>query len=437
MTEPAPEQWPVSRAAFEALASGRGGRDGQDAIEQLAAAQRRKHVVLLAQVVEMAGATGHPQRRLAGEGRELLARALRHDLAAAKQALQHPSVGLWARQTLLTLRGGGSHPGAEPGGLCAVAAAAAIRARLPAEITVPVRDGRVVLPSLGVAAVPGPTAVARWAGGRASVDGVLLPVDPYTDGPGWSGLRRVQAGFPDGAAFDVLVDDVDPFRFPPGRDDLPGHQALPWVDILTGGWTVLQAHHSQAAAEVAAAVSVITPIAGTPRRPVSASSPMVFGTVAMSRPADAVSCAETLTHETHHIKLGALLDFLSLTQPDDGRRYYAPWRTDPRPLAALLQGAYAYLGVSAFWQRQRFQPGYRARGESEFARWRAAAGAAVDTMLACGGLTSAGRDFVSGMKGTLEPWLRERVDAEALTRAAQDAREHRARWVREHGPPQP
>jgi HEXXH motif-containing protein len=430
MTGSAHQPWHVAGSTFAELAIGGGGRA---AVEQLAAAQRAKHVRFLSRIVAATDEAGHPQRQWAVEGRDLLARALQHDLAAAKQAVRHPSVGLWARQTLLALKGQPC-PGAEPGGLCAIAAAAAIRAGLSAEITIPAGNGRAMLPSLGVAHVPGPTAVARCADGQATVGDVRLPADPHVDAPGWSGLHRVHAGSIDGQAFDVLIDDIDPFRFP-GSERLPGHQPpTSWAETLTGGWAVLRAHHPQVAAEVAAAVSVITPLSGSVLRPVSASSPVVFGTVAMSRPADAVSCAETLTHEVHHMKLGALLDFLPLTEPDDGRRYYAPWRADPRPLGGLLQGAYAYLGVSGFWRRQRCQAGYQEHGDTEFARWRAAANLVVDAMLASGGLSSAGEEFVSGMKRTLQTWLGERVGTAALARAEQAAREHRARWEAAHGP---
>lgn len=433
MTEPDNGSGPIPDSTFARLAVGGGGRN---AVEQLAAAERAKHVRILSRIVAVADAVGHPQRQWVIEGRDLLARALQHNLEEAKQAVRHPSVGLWASRTLLALREGRPLPGAEPGGLCAIAAAAAIRAGIAAEITIPVSRGRAMLPSLGVALAPGPTVVARCADGQAAVGDVRLPDDRHVDAPGWIGLRRVRAGSIDGRAFDVLIDDLDPFRFP-SSEQLPGHQpATPWAAILSEGWAVLQTHHPQVAAEVAAAVSVITPIAGTRLRPVSASSPVVFGTVAMSRPADAVSCAETLTHEMQHIKLGALLDFLPLTQPDDGRRYYAPWRADPRPLGGLLQGAYAYLGVSGFWRRQRLQAGYEEHGDAQFARWRAAANLVVDTMLASGGLSSAGEEFVSGMKRTLQAWLREHVSADALASAEQAAREHRACWEAAHGPVQ-
>jgi hypothetical protein len=43
-------------------------------------------------------------------------------------------------------------------------------------------------------------------------------------------------------------------------------------------------------------------------------------------------------------------------RPDDGQRYYAPWRADPRLASGLLQGTYAFLGVSGFWRCQRKPP---------------------------------------------------------------------------------
>ena len=52
----------------------------------------------------------------------------------------------------------------------------------------------------------------------------------------------------------------------------------------------------------------------------------------------------TLVHEFQHSKLSAMLDLVPLTDPDDHGRYFAPWRVDPRPLAGLLQGVYAFVG---------------------------------------------------------------------------------------------
>ena len=82
----------------------------------------------------------------------------------------------------------------------------------------------------------GPTALVRHADGQTTVGEVVLPADPHTDGPGWRGLHRVNAGSVDGRDFDVLIDDVDPFRFPE-TERLVGHQpASAWAKALAGGW---------------------------------------------------------------------------------------------------------------------------------------------------------------------------------------------------------
>ena len=122
---------------------------------------------------------------------------------------------------------------------------------------------------------------------------------------------------------------------------------------LRQAWSLLEAHHPGLAAEIAAAVTVIVPLTDNPGGQASASSMATFGAIAMSVPADQYTGAETLAHEMQHLKLSALLDIVTLTLPDDGQRFYAPWRPDPRPIGGLLQGAYAFLGVSGFWRRQR------------------------------------------------------------------------------------
>ncbi len=155
----------------------------------------------------------------------------------------------------------------------------------------------------------------------------------------------------------------------------------------------------------------------------------------MSRQPDPYTYAATLVHEVQHLKLSALLDLVALTLPDDGRRYYAPWRADPRPASSLLQGAYAFLGVSGFWrqQRRKADEATRQRADAEFARWRAASGRVVHTLLNSGQLTPAGQDFAGQMRRVLEAWQREPVQAEAIAKARRDAERHLVRWQAENG----
>jgi uncharacterized protein len=424
----------IARIPFDALASG----GGPDAIGDLAAGQYSKHVILVYGVLAAArrqDSRGGQQARFAGEGYELLAAARRHDPAAVAEVIRYPSVGAWALRTINALRGGPTLPGAEPGGLRAVAAAAAIRARLPAQIEVAATGGMVVLPSLGVAVIPDDHgAVVRSTAGGAEVRSanvrVEVPANPDANAPGWLPLRRIRTG-----SLSVALDDLDPFRMPTLADLPPRLSATEvgrWGAALRAAWPLLDAPLAE---EVSRAVSVIVPRIAPPGDYVSSTSPESFGAVAMSHPPDPFDCAATLVHEVQHLKLFALLDIVALTLPDDGRRYYAPWREDPRPIGGLLQGAYAFLGVSRFWRAQCQGAGgdARQRAYTEFARWRSGVGQVVGTLLSSGRLTPSGLDFVRGMARTLSSWRDEPVPAAAQANADREAAAHLTRWQLANG----
>lgn len=424
----------VSRDAFDALAAGGGG---PDTVRGLAAAQYSKHALLLRGVLGVAWEAGHGRAALAQSGYDLLAAVQRHDPAAAGAVIRHPSVGAWALRTLRALRGYPEMRGAEPTGLCVVAAAAAIRAGVPAEIEVPAAGGVVMLPSLGAATADDGTAMVRSTADGAAVvsEGgqVRVPPDPHQDGPGWRAVRRLRAGL-----LDVLLDDLDPFRMPAVVDVAPRLDSLEveqWGAALRDAWQLLDMHHPAIAGEVAEAIRVVVPLATPPQGLVSSSSPETFGALALSKPPDPSAFAVTLAHETQHLKLSALLSIVALTLPDDGRRFYAPWRGDPRPASGLLQGAYAYLGVSGFWRRQRhLEDGADAtRAHAEFARWRAAALGGVGTLISSGQLTPAGLDFTHGMARTLRLWQDESVPDGALALARHEAETHLSLWRSANG----
>jgi uncharacterized protein len=412
----------LSSGQFAALAQGGGGSAGVDAVAQLVAAQRSKHLILVAAVADIARRGDSPGDRIAVAGYELLARVRRQDPAVAEQVICYPSVGAWA---LRTLQGNEVIPGSLPSGLATVAAAAAIKAGMDAEIEVPVVDDAVVLPSLGVADARGATAIVNTKNAEIRSGG--LRVEALPGASGWQDLRHVRVG-----SLHVIIDDLDPLRMP-SMDGQPTSrltpmQATEFAASLSDAWDVLS---STSAEQIAAVVRVVVPYQAPESGRVSTSSPQSFGAVAMSRQPDKYACAETLVHETQHLKLCALLDLVTLTLPDDGQRYYAPWRTDPRPASGLLQGAYAYLGVSGFWREQRRVavglPAKR-RAQAEFAQWREAAALVVDTLLSSGQLTSEGRDFAGKMAEVLNAWQREPVPRDALVVARQKADRHLAQW---------
>jgi HEXXH motif-containing protein len=435
----------LSAGAFAALAAGGGGAG---VVRLLADVQYSKHLLLVWGVMDTARAAGHAQARAAYQGYELLASIQEQAPGAVADVLRYPSVGAWGECTLRALRGDRVPVPGEPGQLAGLAAAAAIRSGQPCTIDVPARDGVIALPSVGQVMVPPGSAPDAAASVRCSAGGtrvimgrrtVAIPADTGQDAPAWRGLRPVRAAA-GGMAVRLVVDDLDPYRMPSaaalgGR--LDGAEVSRWQAVLGEAWDLLVRQPGTTAEEIREAIRVLTPLSPATHGQHSASSRQVFGCTALSPPSDGPALAVTLAHEVQHAKLGALLDVVALTRPGHGKLYYAPWRDDPRPVPGLLQGAYAYLGVSRFWRWQRHQEGGAAaiRAHAEFARWRDAATMVCGVLLASGSLTAAGTAFVSGMRGTLREWADEDVPAAALRLARQDSERHLARWRQRHGEP--
>jgi HEXXH motif-containing protein len=446
----------LSRETFSAIAAGGGG---PAAISRLSDISYSKLLLLVAGVLRHSADS--PGALDAERGYERLAALQEKAPHEVEATLRHPPVRAWARHAVQTLTGlssargavagagEGADDGADLGRLSVIAAAAAIRAGVPTTIEVRAPGGVLVLPTLGRALLRSDRAVIEVSrdgaeiscppgGGRASavdrhgaVDRLTLRADPRQDVPGWRGLRTLSA-VSAGRRIEMLVDDIDPYRMPamPGlAGPLTDRRLREWQQAFQPGWDHLARHHPETADEVRAALRVVTPLRSPAHGQVSATGRDTFGTIAMSIPTDPQSCAETLAHEVGHTKLTGLLDIVQLTLPDDGTRYYAPWRDDPRPASGLLQGVYAYLGVTGFWRRER---GLDTAGpaDSEFARWRTAARVGAETLLSSGRLTAAGEEFVSGVRARLLAWERDEVPASAMARAVTENRRHHEAWLR-------
>jgi HEXXH motif-containing protein len=176
----------ISVEQFATLAQGSGD---PAVIGQLVAAERSKHLILLARVAELAQRGDHPDDRIAMAGSELLAVVQRQDMVAAAEVTSYPSVGAWALQVI---RADDARPEARRSGLAAIAAAAAIRAGLDVEIEVPVINGAVLLPSLGIAGAAGSTALVATK--TAEVRSGSGCVEMRAGAPGWQDLRPVTLG---------------------------------------------------------------------------------------------------------------------------------------------------------------------------------------------------------------------------------------------------
>jgi HEXXH motif-containing protein len=296
-----------------------------------------------------------------------------------------------------------------------LAASAAIVAGAACSAQVPVRRGRrVLLPFLGQVVIDGHTATATVRIHPAgSVDviagsgGVPLPPDPRASTGRWHGIRRLSVSSA-GLSTSFLVDDLDPYRHPGARASgrLDSATYRRWGSATSNAWALLTTHHPDAAAEISLCISTLVPLASRQGHEMSASSRHSFGAIALSLPSASQSLAATLAHERQHNKLNALLDLVTLVDDSDSRRWHAPWRDDPRPLLSLLHGAYAHLGVAAFWRRQGvIDTGPAARlAHARFAKWRDSTRQVIEILRTSNALTCEGVRFADGMSAQLDAW---------------------------------
>lgn len=444
---PAPHQMPAH--IFSALARGGGG---DEAMRLIVAARRSKTLLLVRVLVDTASEIDHTDAATARHAYRALARIQQAAPHAVDQVLDYPSVGAWAIRTVLLLRRGAA-AATRPGNLAAVAAAAAVRGAVPITIRFAADPSRwtVSLPSLGFALVRNAGEEVFLRSGRDGTElvtagtSVAIPLDPHQDGPCWRGLRRIAVDS-HGQRTDFLLDEWADSHLAPelsAREHVSDPASVEqWRGRIAAGWDLLVHQHQEVAREVAAVIGVLTPLRAPPsgRASVSATLHDALGCVFLSLPPDAQSAAVTLAHELQHAKLSVVMDLFSLLESDTGKRFYAPWRNDPRSVMELLNGTYAHLGVTAFWRRQRGHEESAARAQQahiEYVRWRRAARDTASSLLASGRLTATGRLFVAGMAQVLDEWNSDTVPDEALELAVQLSDEHRAQWLAAHSDPNP
>ncbi|NMO55105.1 hypothetical protein HH310_28455 [Actinoplanes sp. TBRC 11911] len=354
--------------------------------------------------------------------------------------LLHPQVGSWAAYTLRRKRGKATSDvpfWLDAGVLHTLALVTNARAGRDWQTSVPLRNGRVMLPTLGMAYFDddqkASTAVATCTAGqiRLEHDGQTLVV-PDDEADGWWPLRRLRVG--GDLALSVYLDDIDPSREladPVAPDRLDEDDVARWVKLLDGAWTILCQDHPATARALAEGVVSLVPLPvdelGTTR---SASTGEAFGSVMISPPEDEVDLAVSLVHEFQHIKLGGLLHLMPLTDDDGAAIHHAPWRDDPRPLAGLVQGVYAFYGIADFWRTRRLVSAgmHRRIADFEFAYAGGQVREALVALTASAGLTTAGRSLVNGLAAKVRSWDAELIDPVAASSAEVVCRSHRAEW---------
>ncbi|WP_171117269.1 MULTISPECIES: HEXXH motif domain-containing protein [Streptomyces] len=444
----------LSSAGALALARG----DGDSAVvAELLGAERSRRLLLMRALDNALSREDDPAddtRVSYAQAWALLERAQRRAPEAFEDVLMSPNTGMWVSLAVRRVRGRAYEDAPRwvaVGHLAALAAAAGTRAGLDFSITVPVRRGLVPLPTLGCAVLPDPhpwnTARVTGRAGRLRITGArgaIVEVAPGWDrrGPGWLPVRRLTLG--SGAdAKSLVLEELDPYRtFPRPSEPRPlsTAEAATWESMLADAWKVLLRDDPVSAAAMRQGLMSVAPTPPRERfRPHSSTAGDAFGGLTASRPDDVPQLAATLVHEFQHTKLGGLMHLGPLTEqapdpPTPAWLHYAPWRDDPRPLGGLLQGIYAFLGVTRFWRAHRHtaDPSYAPLAHFEFAMWRTQVWSVLNEVRGHEQLTPLGRWVLDGLSERCAEWMTDEVPAAQLRLAHEVAGDHLTRWRAHH-----
>jgi uncharacterized protein len=412
-----------------ALAAGAG--DAR-VVTQLADAQQSLVRAMLGSVRQTASSTGMITADLS-DAWSLLTTLDRAQPKALGTVLRHPYVRVWAMRCLEQLRPSAARPDSIPpaivrrpapglGHLDAIAAAAAVHARVPAAVTVPVLDSAVHLPTLGRLSLgtsqdrPPADEAAAMAAVRVLGDAVVVETGhaswvfktaglftgesamPAADGRAgvWEQVRMLRA-----PSLEIALEDTDPYR------DCHPWMAAPrltdaefahWQTLFTAAWQEIETRHFAFAPGLAAGLTTLVPLSGVPSdHHASATTRHAPGAVALALPADPVTLALLLICGFQQVKLDAVTDLYDLYDPADDRMFPAPWGEGKQQLDGLFRDTYAHLAGTRFWHaRQQSAPGPTAA--RSLAQWRTETLEAAQTLVASGSLTRLGMSFVTGMR---------------------------------------
>ncbi|MCX4983424.1 HEXXH motif domain-containing protein [Streptomyces sp. NBC_00572] len=408
---------PPRPAAFAALAATRPAPAGAAFLRSGVHARRLLLLkALLVRVRRHRDEVAPETRRAFETAWSLLERTERGAPAVVRAVLDYPTTGAWLAAALT-----------EPAGpaldrhlsrLELIAATAALRAGRPLDLVVGAPAGVLSLPGVGSVLVdPGPVrltsrsqVVRIHSEGTPGAPAALLRLaDPRTGavtggGPGWCGLRRLSGGA-------ARLEDLDPYRVPPGGVGTPARVAAERPDIDHAAWSahwraareLLRRTDRERAAEVGQTVGALVPLLPQGPRSVGATLSVAPGAVLMTPSAGATDMAETLVHELHHSKLSTLHELVPLYRPGSTPVLYrVGWRTDARPVAGVFQGAYAHLALADLWRKARDAPGapgaWSARAAQQFDHVHDQVGEALSMLLESDELTNEGREFARQMR---------------------------------------
>jgi HEXXH motif-containing protein len=321
-----------------------------------------------------------------------------------------PLVGAWlTRMTRRIARDGGKDPAlsGEFGQIGNLAAAAALRAGVDAQLTVRALDGRLMLPTLGRLLVDrdGPTPFQVTAG-TALVAGRSGQSTNLGDNAGWQPHRYLGSG-----DCTIRIEDISRYRdgyHAPPSDRLTDDEVTTWQTLFGRAWRLLVEYLPGRAVELAAGLRVVVPLHdegdGSARSGTARESVGALGLTPPHSPEDFVI---TLIHEYQHSKLSAFLDMTRLYEFGGTERHRAPWRVDRRPTSGLIQGVYAFLGVADAWRALRVAPGLAPAANEQFEKIRRQVETGYTALAGSAELTTIGTEFVAAMRPALDRLLAE------------------------------
>ncbi|MGI5348866.1 aKG-HExxH-type peptide beta-hydroxylase [Streptomyces sp. CA-250714] len=347
----------------------------------------------------------------------LLEDAEQHDPAAARTALGYPAVGNWLAHTLAVPRGGAFEDALA--GLGTLAAAVATAAGCDFRLDLPVHGGRLTLPGLGSYPTTAPRARLEAAGATLS----LVPLGEQPCVLPRSSLLRHET--PPNSAWRPLsplpgapavLDDHDPhLAHETARAGLAGllpatvtapDEVREWRHLWADALDLLREADPERATEVATLVRAVVPVLWKPEGRASATRLAAPWAVLTTLPQTPEEMAEVLVHEVQHSKLAVLGGVVRLNQESAEAVYRVGWRSDPRPLGAVVQGTYAHLALADLWgrlaRRASATPAERAAARRRAADYRAQVDHALFLLLGSGQLTRQGTEFVKGMRHRYE-----------------------------------
>ncbi|MFF9067107.1 aKG-HExxH-type peptide beta-hydroxylase [Streptomyces sp. NPDC014891] len=351
----------------------------------------------------------------------LFERAERARPDVVRAALDYPTTGTWLATALTEPPGAGLDR--HLAYLELLALTAALRAGLPVDLVVEAPGGVVPLPGLGrVEAGTGTVRIdararsVRIGGGDGRGSRAVLRRHARGagrsltgSGPGWHGLRDLPGGV-------TRLEDLDPYRLPPGMG-MPARAAADRADTDHADWArswnaargLLRATDRARAFEVGRSVDAVVPLVPLGTRSIGATLSAAPGAILMTPAAGASDMAETLVHELHHSKLATLHELVPLYRPHPPDRaapaYRVGWRRDLRPVAGVLQGAYAHLALADLWHRAVRAPrasgvpgSWRTRSARQFDHIHDQVVEALAILLESDELTNEGREFARQMR---------------------------------------